>query len=172
SSRRQSYHSIRGDTKSCYQSSRSRGTEPAPKRHHDRKAYSRKGGRMSESEDSARGHWKSKSKNQRSSMEDEDLSQPWVCKETDPFTHRIRYFDLPKRIRMPSHVKMYDGSEDPWKMISKKRTKIEAKRTKPSMKRKEREAISLSQQAQETQRKDLTAYIKGKKTEDKTMNEE
>ncbi|GJX09713.1 reverse transcriptase domain-containing protein [Tanacetum coccineum] len=113
SSRRQSYHSSRGDTESYYQSSRSRGTEPAPKRHHDRKAYSRKGGRMSESEDSAGGHWKSKSKKQRSSMEDEDLSQPWVCEETDPFTPRIRYFDLPKRIRMPSHVKTYDGSEDP-----------------------------------------------------------
>ncbi|GJZ92319.1 hypothetical protein Tco_0664384 [Tanacetum coccineum] len=46
-------------------------------------------------------------------MVDEDLSQPWVCEETDPFTPRIRYFDLPKRIRMPSHVKTYDGSEDP-----------------------------------------------------------
>ncbi|GJY42627.1 hypothetical protein Tco_0430840 [Tanacetum coccineum] len=46
----------------------------SPKRHHDRKAYSRKGGRMSESEDSAGGHWKSKSKKQRSSMEDDDLS--------------------------------------------------------------------------------------------------
>ncbi|GJR64581.1 hypothetical protein Tco_0010646 [Tanacetum coccineum] len=32
------------------------GTELAPKRHHDRKSYSRKGGRMSESEDSAGGH--------------------------------------------------------------------------------------------------------------------
>ncbi|GJZ10876.1 reverse transcriptase domain-containing protein [Tanacetum coccineum] len=113
SSRRQSYHSSRGDIESYYQSSRSRGTEPAPKRHHDRKAYLRKGGRMSESEDSAGGHRKSKSKKQRSSMEDEDLSQPWVCEETDPFTPRIRYFDLPKRIRMPSHVKTYDGSEDP-----------------------------------------------------------
>ncbi|GJV58795.1 hypothetical protein Tco_1464895 [Tanacetum coccineum] len=48
-----------------------------------------------------------------SSMEDDDLSQPWVCEETDPFTPRIRYFDLPKRIRMPSHVKTYDESEDP-----------------------------------------------------------
>ncbi|GJU68920.1 hypothetical protein Tco_1255179 [Tanacetum coccineum] len=76
SSRRQSYHSSRGDTESCYQSSRLRGTEPTPKRHHDRKAYSRKGGRMSESEESAGGHWKSKSKKQRSSVEDEDLSQP------------------------------------------------------------------------------------------------
>ncbi|GKC68762.1 reverse transcriptase domain-containing protein [Tanacetum coccineum] len=44
---------------------------------------------------------------------DVDLSQPWVCEETDPFTPRIRYFDLPKRIRMPNHVKTYDGSEDP-----------------------------------------------------------
>ncbi|GJT61082.1 hypothetical protein Tco_1004615 [Tanacetum coccineum] len=46
-------------------------------------------------------------------MEDEDLSQPWVCVETDPFTLRTRYFDVPKRIRMPSHVKTYDESEDP-----------------------------------------------------------
>ncbi|GJT81046.1 reverse transcriptase domain-containing protein [Tanacetum coccineum] len=44
---------------------------------------------------------------------DEDLSQPWVCEETGSFTPRIRYFDLPKRIRMLSHVKTYDGSEDP-----------------------------------------------------------
>ncbi|GKD64721.1 hypothetical protein Tco_1306829 [Tanacetum coccineum] len=73
----------------------------------------KRGGRMSESEDSAGEHWKSKSKKQRSSMEDEDLSQPWVCEETDPFTPRIRYFDLPKRIRMPSQVKTYDESEDP-----------------------------------------------------------
>ncbi|GJW53943.1 reverse transcriptase domain-containing protein, partial [Tanacetum coccineum] len=58
-------------------------------------------------------HWKSKSKKQRSSIEDKDLSRPWVYEETDPFTPRIRYFDLPKRIRMPSHVKTYDGSEDP-----------------------------------------------------------
>ncbi|GJY52490.1 hypothetical protein Tco_0443337, partial [Tanacetum coccineum] len=94
-------------------SSRSRGTKPAPKRHRDRKAYSRKGGRMSESEDSTGGHWKSKSKKQRSSMEDKDLSQPWVCEETGPFMPRICYFDLPKRSRMPSHVKTYDGSEDP-----------------------------------------------------------
>ncbi|GKB84330.1 hypothetical protein Tco_0956602 [Tanacetum coccineum] len=72
SSRRRSDHSSRGDTKSYYQSSRSRGTDPAPKRHHDRNAYSRKGGRMSKSEDSAGGHWKSKSKKQRSSIEDED----------------------------------------------------------------------------------------------------
>ncbi|GKB54785.1 hypothetical protein Tco_0905538 [Tanacetum coccineum] len=48
-----------------------------------------------------------------SSIEDDDLSQPWVCEETDSFTPRICYFDLPKRTHMPSHVKTYDKSEDP-----------------------------------------------------------
>ncbi|GJV57009.1 reverse transcriptase domain-containing protein [Tanacetum coccineum] len=33
--------------------------------------------------------------------------------ENDPFTLRIRYFDLPKRTHMPSHIKTYEGSEDP-----------------------------------------------------------
>ncbi|GJW08636.1 reverse transcriptase domain-containing protein [Tanacetum coccineum] len=66
----------------------------------------------SESEDSEGGHWKSKSRRQKSSVEDDDLSQPWVCAETDPFTSRIRHFDFPKT-RMPSHVKTYNGSEDP-----------------------------------------------------------
>ncbi|GJS41649.1 reverse transcriptase domain-containing protein [Tanacetum coccineum] len=51
-------------------------------------------------------------KKQRSSIED-NLSQPWVCEETDPFTPRIRYFDLSKKTRMPSQVKTYDESEDP-----------------------------------------------------------
>ncbi|GKD74709.1 hypothetical protein Tco_1332991, partial [Tanacetum coccineum] len=39
--------------------------------------------------------------------------KPWVCEETDLFTPRICYFDLPKRTRMPSHVKTFDESEDP-----------------------------------------------------------
>ncbi|GJQ88960.1 reverse transcriptase domain-containing protein [Tanacetum coccineum] len=58
------------------------------------------------------GHWKSKSRRKKFSVEDDDLSQPWVCAETDPFTSRIRHFDFPKT-RMPSHVKTYNGSEDP-----------------------------------------------------------
>nr|GFC65881.1 reverse transcriptase domain-containing protein [Tanacetum cinerariifolium] len=66
---------------------------------------------VSESEGSAGGHWKSKPKKQKSSMKD-DLSQPWICEETDHFTPRIRYFDFPKA-RMPSHIKTYNGSEDP-----------------------------------------------------------
>ncbi|GJX27596.1 reverse transcriptase domain-containing protein [Tanacetum coccineum] len=52
------------------------------------------------------------SQRKKFSIEDDDLSQPWVCAETDPFTSRIRHFDFPKT-RMPSHVKTYNGSEDP-----------------------------------------------------------
>ncbi|GJW97107.1 reverse transcriptase domain-containing protein [Tanacetum coccineum] len=57
--------------------------KPTHKRHHDKRAYLRKGRRMSESEDSAGGHWMSKSKKQRSSMEDEDLSQPWAATKVE-----------------------------------------------------------------------------------------
>nr|GEU56009.1 hypothetical protein [Tanacetum cinerariifolium] len=49
----------------------------------------------------------------KSSTEEDDLSQPWVYEETDPFTPRIRYFDFPKKNRMSSNVKTYNGSEDP-----------------------------------------------------------
>ncbi|GKF66897.1 reverse transcriptase domain-containing protein, partial [Tanacetum coccineum] len=49
-SRRQSYHSSCRDTDSCYQSSRSRGTEPASKKHHNKRASSH----------SIRGHSKSR----------------------------------------------------------------------------------------------------------------
>ncbi|GJR50743.1 hypothetical protein Tco_1401264 [Tanacetum coccineum] len=65
----------------------------------------------SESKDSDGGHWKSRSK-KKSHREEDDLSQPWVCEEVDPFTPRICYFNFPKT-RMPSHIKTYDGSEDP-----------------------------------------------------------
>ncbi|GJY66976.1 reverse transcriptase domain-containing protein [Tanacetum coccineum] len=54
----------------------------------------------------------SDSRQESSSVEDDDLSQPWVCAETDSFTSRIRHFDFLKT-RMPSHVKTYNGSEDP-----------------------------------------------------------
>nr|GEZ08317.1 GPN-loop GTPase 2 [Tanacetum cinerariifolium] len=110
-SERKSYYSSRRETKSCYQTSRSKETEIAFEKHRHKREYSRRTEAESESEGSAKGHWKSKPKKQKSSMED-DLSQPWVCEETDPFTPRIRYFDFPKT-RMPSHIKTYDGSEDP-----------------------------------------------------------
>nr|GEZ57005.1 hypothetical protein [Tanacetum cinerariifolium] len=50
--------------------------------------------------------------NRRSNGED-DLSQPWLCEETDPFTARIRYFKVLKKTRMPTNVKTYDGTGDP-----------------------------------------------------------
>ncbi|GKA96545.1 hypothetical protein Tco_0818640 [Tanacetum coccineum] len=81
-SRRRSYHSSRRNTKSCYQSSRSRETEFASEKHHNQRGTSRRMEALSESEGSIGGHWKSKPKRQKSSIED-DLSQPWVCEETD-----------------------------------------------------------------------------------------
>nr|GEV88826.1 reverse transcriptase domain-containing protein [Tanacetum cinerariifolium] len=86
-------------------------TEIASEKHRHKREYSRRTEVVSESEGSAEGHWKSKPKKQKSSIED-DLSQPWVCDKTDRFTPHIRYFDFPKA-RMPSHIKTYDGSEDP-----------------------------------------------------------
>ncbi|GJX48071.1 reverse transcriptase domain-containing protein [Tanacetum coccineum] len=83
-SRRRSYHSSHRDTESCHQSSRSRTTEPGSERRYNKRASSRKTEELSESEGGV----------------------------GDPFTPRIRYFDFPKT-RMPSHIKTYDGSEDP-----------------------------------------------------------
>ncbi|GJW02076.1 hypothetical protein Tco_1560932 [Tanacetum coccineum] len=40
----------------------------------------------SESKDSEGGHWKSKSRRQRSNTYEDDLSQPWTCEERNPFT--------------------------------------------------------------------------------------
>nr|GEV05971.1 reverse transcriptase domain-containing protein [Tanacetum cinerariifolium] len=108
---RWSYHSSREDTKSCYQSSRSRETEFASGKRHNKRASSQRMELLSGSEDSTGGHWNSKPKRKKSSIED-DLSQLWVCKETDHLTPWIRYFDFPKT-RMPSHIKTYDESKDP-----------------------------------------------------------
>ncbi|GKE07103.1 hypothetical protein Tco_1399121 [Tanacetum coccineum] len=55
-SRRQSYHSSRRDTESCYQSSRSRGIEVAPEKHRNKRVSSRRTEALSESEGSAGGH--------------------------------------------------------------------------------------------------------------------
>ncbi|GJZ76957.1 hypothetical protein Tco_0641629 [Tanacetum coccineum] len=74
-SRRRSYNSSRRDTKSYYQNSRLRETEFASEKHHNKRASSRRMEPLSKSEGSAGGHWKSKPKKQKSSIED-DLSQP------------------------------------------------------------------------------------------------
>nr|GEV92074.1 reverse transcriptase domain-containing protein [Tanacetum cinerariifolium] len=110
-SRRRSYHSSRRDTESTMAS---RAISPYLKRKFFAVLFSLRSAWMealSESEGSTGGHWKSKPKRQKSSVED-DLSQPWVCEETNPFTPRIHFFYFPKS-RMPSHIKTYDGSEDP-----------------------------------------------------------
>nr|GFA07349.1 reverse transcriptase domain-containing protein [Tanacetum cinerariifolium] len=73
--KRRSYHSSRRDTESYYQSSRSRETEFASEKRHNKRASSRRTKALSESEGSAEGHWKSKPKRQKSSVED-DLELP------------------------------------------------------------------------------------------------
>ncbi|GJR77370.1 reverse transcriptase domain-containing protein [Tanacetum coccineum] len=110
-SRCRPYHSSCGDTKSCYKSSRSRETEFAFEKSHNKRASLQRMETLSESKGNVGEHWKSKPKRQKSSIED-DLSQPWVCEETYPFTPQICYFDFPKT-QMPNHIKTYDGSEDP-----------------------------------------------------------
>nr|GFA67056.1 reverse transcriptase domain-containing protein [Tanacetum cinerariifolium] len=74
-SKRRSYHSSRRDTESYYQSSRSRETEFASEKRHNKRASSRRTKALSESEGSTEGHWKSKPKRQKSSVED-DLELP------------------------------------------------------------------------------------------------
>ncbi|GJV59944.1 reverse transcriptase domain-containing protein [Tanacetum coccineum] len=86
--------------------------DPALKRWYHEGISSRDTEAFSESEDSRGGHGKSRSKKAKSSIKEDELSQPWVCEETDPFTPRILYFELPKKIRIPNNVKTYDGSDD------------------------------------------------------------
>ncbi|GKA82531.1 reverse transcriptase domain-containing protein [Tanacetum coccineum] len=61
----------------------------------------------SDNEDSEGGHWKSKSRRKKFNVEDDDLSQPWVCAETDPFTSRLRHFDFPKT---RDHLKIFQAA--------------------------------------------------------------
>nr|GEU68851.1 reverse transcriptase domain-containing protein [Tanacetum cinerariifolium] len=88
---------VRGDLRR-----RLRRTKPIPRKRYHNGTSSRRTESFSESEDSGGGHWKSRSKKQKSSIEEDDLSQPWVCEETYPFTPRIRYFDFPKKTQMPT----------------------------------------------------------------------
>nr|GEW49181.1 reverse transcriptase domain-containing protein [Tanacetum cinerariifolium] len=78
-SRRRSYYSSRRDTESCYQSSRSRGPESVPKKNNSKKESSRKTEALSGGEDSVGGHSKSRSKRQKSGVEEYDLPQPWAA---------------------------------------------------------------------------------------------
>nr|GEZ71162.1 reverse transcriptase domain-containing protein [Tanacetum cinerariifolium] len=46
-------------------------------------------------------------------MDEDDLKKPWMCKEENPFTPRIRNFESSRKTRMPNNVKTYDGTGDP-----------------------------------------------------------
>nr|GEU37511.1 reverse transcriptase domain-containing protein [Tanacetum cinerariifolium] len=106
-SRRRSYHNSRRDTESCYQSCRSRETKFASERHHNKRVSSRRMEAPSKSNGSAGGHWKSKPKRQKSSIED-DLSQPWrIAKQRITQT-----FSLESVISFPPLGKE-DGTEGP-----------------------------------------------------------
>ncbi|GJT21639.1 hypothetical protein Tco_0891576 [Tanacetum coccineum] len=61
---------------------------------HSQHSHSRYTEALSESDDSGGGHWKSRSKKKKSCREEDDLSQPWVCEEVDPFTPNQRAFGL------------------------------------------------------------------------------
>nr|GEY35125.1 reverse transcriptase domain-containing protein [Tanacetum cinerariifolium] len=93
-----------------------RGQRESPRKKDPEKKWCSKGWKIGYSTGWRQGKERTvevKVKKQRSIIEDDDLSQPWVCEEIDPFTSRIRYFDLLEKTRMPSHVKTYDESEDP-----------------------------------------------------------
>nr|GEU79433.1 reverse transcriptase domain-containing protein [Tanacetum cinerariifolium] len=55
---------------------------------------------------------KSKSKRHKS-MDEDDLTMPWMCEEVDPFTPRICNFKSLRKTRMPNNVKTYDETGDP-----------------------------------------------------------
>ncbi|GJU34058.1 reverse transcriptase domain-containing protein [Tanacetum coccineum] len=96
-SKPQQHQNAQREAESRYQSSRLRKAEPIPRKRYHEGASSQRTEVFSESEDSRGGYWKSRSKKQKSSIEEDDVSQPWVCEETNPFTPRIRYFYFPKR---------------------------------------------------------------------------
>ncbi|GJU09754.1 reverse transcriptase domain-containing protein [Tanacetum coccineum] len=120
--------SVSAHSESRYHSHHSRKIDPAPKRRYHEGTSSRYTEAFSESEDSRCGHWKSRSKKAKSSIEEDELSQPLVCEETDPFTPRIRYFELPKKSRMPNNIKTYDGSDDPEDHLKKFQAAAEMER--------------------------------------------
>ncbi|GJW60376.1 reverse transcriptase domain-containing protein, partial [Tanacetum coccineum] len=108
--RKEPVTSARSDSRR--RSPQAKRTKVETRRHQQKQTPSRATSQYSESEDSEGGHWKSKSRRQKSNTYEDDLYQPWTCEERNPFTPRIRHFSLP-RTRMPSHVKTYDGSGDP-----------------------------------------------------------
>ncbi|GKA47839.1 hypothetical protein Tco_0740797 [Tanacetum coccineum] len=98
-----SYIAARSDSRR--RSPQAKRTEVETRRRQQKRTPSRATSQYSESEDSEGGHWKSRSRRQKSNTDEDDLYQPWTCEERNPFTPRIRHFSLP-RTRMPSHGKI------------------------------------------------------------------
>nr|GEU80734.1 reverse transcriptase domain-containing protein [Tanacetum cinerariifolium] len=73
--------SVSAHSKSRYQSFCPRRAEPVLEKHYHEGTSSRRTKPFSESEDSGGAHWKSRSKKQKSSIEEDDLSQPWAAAE-------------------------------------------------------------------------------------------
>ncbi|GJT74899.1 reverse transcriptase domain-containing protein [Tanacetum coccineum] len=99
-------------------------TEVETRRHQQRQTPSRTTIQYSESEDSEGGHWKSRSRRQKSNTYEDDLYQPWTCvKEflytSDPallssegLAFRENYLQQTKHIKDPveiHHIKQRDG---------------------------------------------------------------
>nr|GEV39855.1 reverse transcriptase domain-containing protein [Tanacetum cinerariifolium] len=73
----------------------------------NQRSYSRYIETPSESEDSGSEHWKSRAK-RKSRREEDDLFQPWVCEETDPFTPGIPA--KTERWAMPTWCHMFNST--------------------------------------------------------------
>nr|GEV08845.1 reverse transcriptase domain-containing protein [Tanacetum cinerariifolium] len=98
-SERNSYYSSYREAESCYQSSRSKEIEIAFEKHRYKREYSRRTKAKSESEESAGGHWKSKTKNQKSTAKMERWAMPTWChmfNATLTGNARVWFDDLPK----------------------------------------------------------------------------
>nr|GEX39491.1 reverse transcriptase domain-containing protein [Tanacetum cinerariifolium] len=63
--------------------------------------------------DSTDGRYRKSRSKRHKSMDDDDLTRPWMCEEEDPFTPRIQNFESSRRTRMPNNVKTYAGTGDP-----------------------------------------------------------
>ncbi|GKE17830.1 hypothetical protein Tco_1425407 [Tanacetum coccineum] len=87
-------------------------TEVETRRRQQKRTPSRATSQYSESEDSEGGHWKSKSRRQKSNTYEDDLYQPWnMLRKEILFTPRSG--KLISRGLDALHVKTYDGSGDP-----------------------------------------------------------
>ncbi|GKD00787.1 reverse transcriptase domain-containing protein [Tanacetum coccineum] len=83
--------------------------EPTPRKRYYEGTSSQRTEPLSKSEDSGGGHWKSRSKKQKSSIEEDDLSQPWV---DDPKDH-LKIFQAAAKVErwaMPTWCHMFNST--------------------------------------------------------------